>query len=79
MDHVPPPQALWSLEQAIRSWGRLLWEVEELTDEQRAFLRFHPVKAQKTFSPVTFGISPSWIASVGVGAREGPQKEDILY
>lgn len=54
-------------------------EVEELTDEQRAFLRFHLVKAQKTFSPVTFGISPSWIVSVGVGAWEGPQKDDILY
>lgn len=43
------PQTLWSWEQAIRSWGQLFSEAEELTDEQRAFLLFHPGVGMENF------------------------------
>lgn len=43
------PQTLWSWEQAIRSWEQLFSEVGELTDEQRAFLLFHPGVGMEDF------------------------------
>jgi hypothetical protein len=33
---------LWSKEQAIRTCRQFLLEVREMTDEQTAFLLFHP-------------------------------------